>query len=445
MPEAMETNQPAAFQGDGALAFQSTTVIAAAQAALLRRHVHYLAERSPYYRRLFARHGLDPAAIQTVQDLGQVPLTTKEDLVRAEEDFLCVSSDDIVDLCLTSGTTGQPVSMLQTRLDLERLGYNEELSFRAAGVRRHDRVLIAAAIDRCFMAGLAYFLGVTRIGATVIRGGSSNIPMLAELIRRHRPTTIVGVPSLLATVAEELKTAGVTPDGLGVTKLVCIGEPVRAPDLALSALGQRLASLWQAQVFGTYASTEMATAFCDCTEGRGGHLHPDLAVVEIVDDEGQALPAGVPGEVVVTPLGVTGMPLLRFCTGDIAALHVEPCGCGRNSFRLGPVLGRKAQMLKFRGTTIYPPAIFAVLQELEWVRGYYLEVYDEFRLSDCIRVVVGTADTHVSAAAVAEKIAARIRVKPEVVLAPPEAVQRKVFQAGKRKPVIFFDYRSAVD
>jgi phenylacetate-CoA ligase len=431
------------FNKNAELEFQPGAVIDAVQAGLLHRHVLYLAKRSPYYRSLFADHGIDPGAIRTVRDLAGIPFTAKTDLERSGEDFLCTSRDEIVDLCLTSGTTGQPVSMLQTRLDLERLGYNEESSFRAAGVGARDRVLIAAAIDRCFMAGMAYFLGLTRLGSMVIRGGSSSLPMLVELVRRHRPTVIVGVPSLLVTLAAKLIEEKENPALLGVKKLVCIGEPVRRSDLSLSPLGERLSSLWQARVLGTYASTEMATSFCDCGEGRGGHLHPDLLVAEIVDEEDRAVRPGCPGEVVVTPLQVTGMPLLRFRTGDIAVLHDEPCACGRNSCRLGPVVGRKAQMLKYQGTTVYPPAIFAVLQEFEWARGYYLEVYDEYELSDRIRVVIGAADGSVSAATAAEKIAARIRVKPEVVLASPEEVQRKTVQTDKRKAVTFFDYRTA--
>lgn len=433
------------FRADPELEYQPVPVIDAVQNELLGRHIRYLAQRSPFYCRLFADHGIDPGAVRTISDLARIPFTAKTDLERSGEEFLCTSRDDIVDLCLTSGTTGLPVSMLQTRRDLERLGCNEELSFRSAGVGARDRVLIAAAVDRCFMAGLAYFLGVTRIGAMVIRGGSSSLPMLVELVRRQRPTVIVGVPSLLAAVAARLLEEGENPALLGVEKLVCIGEPVRAADLSLSSLGERLAAHWGAGIFGTYASTEMATAFCDCTEGRGGHLHPGLMVVEIIDGQGMPVPFGTPGEVVATPLGVTGMPLLRFRTGDIAALHAEPCLCGRNSFRLGPVVGRKAQMLKYRGTTIYPPAIFAVLQELEWARGYFIEVYDEFDLSDRIRVVVGTVDANMSAESVAEKIASRIRVKPEVLLVSPEEVQSRTIQGDKRKPVTFFDFRTAVN
>ena len=422
--------------------FRSGQEILEHTAVLLRSHIRYLAERSPFYQRLFCEQGIDPEAIRTKDDLARLPFTTKADLERHNEEFLCVAPEQIVDLCLTSGTTGHPVAMHQTRSDLERVGFNEEISFRAAGLTAADRVLIAAAIDRCFMAGLAYFIGLARIGATAIRGGSSSIAMLEELTVQYRPTAMVGVPTLLLVLADRLQARGIDPRGLGVRRLVCIGEPVRSPDLFLSPLGHRLRTAWGAEVFGTYASTEMATAFADCTAGRGGHVHPELMIVEIVDEAGRPLPPGVPGEVVATPMQVTGMPLLRFRTGDIAVLHSDPCPCGRNSWRLGPVLGRKAQMLKVRGATLYPPAIQAVLQEIPAIRGHYIEVYDEFELSDRIRVVVGCSDPALDALEIAERIAARTRVKPEVIVVAPEEVTRRTLREDKRKPVTFFDYRS---
>jgi phenylacetate-CoA ligase len=412
---------------------------AAVQLSLLQQHIRYAVGSSPFYRRLLG--GCKPEEIKSPADLAALPFTCKNDLQSDHAGFLSVPERDIADFCLTSGTTGQPVAMLQTRLDLERLGYNEEMSFRVAGISSDDRVLIAAAIDRCFMAGFAYLLGLNRIGATTVRGGSSNISQLMELIRISRPTAIVGVPSLLLAVGERFLQQGTDPTGFGIRKMVCIGEPVRNGDLSLSTLGSRLSGCWNSRIFGTYASTEMATAFTDCEHGLGGHLRPDLMVIEIVSDDGRVLPAGEYGEVVVTPLQVTGMPLIRFRTGDISTLHDSPCPCGRTSARLGPIAGRKSQMLKFRGTTVYPPAISSVLQGIKGVQGYYIEVYSDFDLCDRINVVVGTVDSSLTPQYLAELISATLRVTPEVSLATPEEVLGKTLQDNKRKPVTFFDYR----
>lgn len=411
------------------------------QDALLSGHVAYLAQHSPFYRQRFAEAGISPDAVQCVADLASLPLTSKEDLDTHGNDFLCVPRDEIVDVCLTSGTTASPVALLQTKNDLTRLERNEEQGFLTAGITRHDTVMICAAMDRCFMAGLAYFLGLVRIGATVVRAGSSSIPVALELLRSQRPTVIVGVPSLIKTLAERLQAEGEDPAAMGVQTLVCIGEPIRSQDFSLAPLGRRIHELWGARVHGTYASTELATGFTECAHGCGGHLPHELAVIELVDDAGHPVPAGQSGEIVATPLRVTGMPLLRFRTGDVAVLYEEPCACGRTTPRLGPILGRKSHMLKYRGTTVYPNSIFAVLQDIKGIQGYYLEVRDEYELSDQIRVVAGACSPELTATAVAERIAARTRVKPEVVLATPKEVADRVNHPDKRKPLTFFDYR----
>ncbi len=426
-----------------ALEFADRERLQQIQDDLLRRQVRLAFERTSFYRRRLEERGLSPEAVRGVRDLCLLPFTSKADLERSGADFLAAAEQEIIDLCLTSGTTGQPISLWQTQQDLERLAYNEEFSFRAMGLGPGDRVLLAVALDRCFMAGLAYFLGLLQLGAKVIRGGSSSQAFLLELLRSQAPTAIVGVPSLLLALAERLQASGVDPAAVGIKRLVCIGEPVRTPELVLSPLGGRLQQLWRAQIFGTYASTEMAAAFSDCSEGRGGHVRPELVAIEIVDEAGEVLPPGHAGEVVATPLQVSGMPLLRFRTGDIAVLHDDPCPCGRQTPRLGPILGRRAQMLKVRGTTVFPPAIFAALQEFEPICGYYLEVFSDFALSDRLRLVVGSRDPALTAEIVAERVAARTRVKPEVVIASPDEVARRTLQEGKRKPVVFFDCRQS--
>ena len=415
--------------------------MAAQPLALLQHHLRYLQQASPYYRELFQQCGFSAVEFRSLEDLVALPLTSKADLAECNQRFLAVSEEQIVDICQTSGTTGEPVTIWQTESDLQRLARNEQFAFTAAGITRSDRVLIGAALDRVFMAGLAYFLGLRQIGATAIRAGSGQSALVAELIRQQRPNVLIGVPSHLLQVARQLQERGENPAELGVDKLICIGEPIRNEDLSLSPLGNALHDCWSAQVLGTYASTEMATAFADCRAGCGGHLLPELVIVEIIDDLGNPAVSGEAGEVVVTPLGIEGTPLLRYRTGDIARLHSEPCDCGRQTPRLGPILGRRAQMLKCRGTTLFPAAISRALQEISAVQGHYLEVFSDYDLSDRLRVVVGSGDTSLSAVMVAELIAAKTRVKPEVVLVSPEEIRKKTIRPELRKPVTFFDYR----
>jgi phenylacetate-CoA ligase len=426
------------------MAFAPEETIAACTNRLLAQHVQYCYEHSRFYRQRFDDAGLKPRDIRSVVDLCRLPVTTKADLAKHGGELLCVPQCQVVDVCQTSGTTGAPVALLQTEYDLQRLAYNEQSCFLAAGLTPQDRVVIACALDRCFMAGLAYFEGLRRIGATAIRAGAGNPAILGEAILLHRPSAVIGVPSMLLAAGGHLHQRGIDVPGLGVRRLICIGEPVRDVDLSLSALGRRLHEVWGAQVLGTYASTEMATSFTECADGRGGgHVLPDLIAVEILDESGRPVPPGEPGEVVATPLQVTGMPLLRLSTGDIAALLTDPCPCGRNTYRLGPVRGRKAQMLKVRGTTLYPTDIFAALQSLEGVRNYCLEVHQDHELSDRVRVIVGLSEgARLTEREISDRIRGRVRVKLEVALAPADEIRKRTVIEGRRKPVLLFDYRA---
>jgi phenylacetate-CoA ligase len=427
----------------GRVAFESVESAQACTDRLLADHVRYCYERSRFYRRRFDSAGLAPEDIRCVADLRRLPVTTKADLAEHGGDLLCVPESQVADVCQTSGTTGTPVSLLQTERDLLRLAYNEQSCFHAAGLTDRDRVVIACALDRCFMAGLAYFEGLRRIGATAIRAGAGSPTLVGESILLHKPTAVIGVPSMLLEAGCVLKKRGVDPARLAVGKLICIGEPVRDADLSASSLGRRLHDVWGAQVLGTYASTEMATSFAECVEGRGGgHVLPDLIAVEIVDEAGKPVPPGEPGELIATPLQVTGMPLLRLSTGDVAALLTDPCPCGRKTHRLGPLVGRKAQMLKVRGTTLYPPAIFAVLQDLEGVRNYCLDIRQDHDLSDRVQVTVGLDEgTGLTAREVSDRIRGRVRVTLDVVLAPMEEIRKRTVVEGRRKPLLVFDHR----
>jgi phenylacetate-CoA ligase len=409
--------------------------------------VRYCYERSDFYRAQFDHLGLSPEDVRCVADLSKLPFTTKADLAEQGDVLLCVERRRIIDICQTSGTTGAPIMLPQTEQDLQRLAYNEQTCFAAAGLTANDRVIIACAMGRCFMAGLAYFEGLRRIGATAIRIGAGRPEILAEAIRVHKPSAIIGVPSNLLHTGKLLQSLGIEPSQLDVARLIGIGEPVREVDMSLSALGRRLRDLWQTKVLGTYASTEMATSFAECDQGAGGgHVLTDLIVVEIVDEVGNLVSPGQAGEVVATPLQVTGMPLLRLKTGDIATLLPEPCACGRNTPRIGPVLGRKAQMLKVQGTTLYPAAVFATLQEIEEVPNYFLEIFHDYELSDRPRVVVGLEEgATITREQIAARICGRVRVTLEVAIDTPEEVAKRTMVENRRKPVLVFDYRKDKD
>ena len=431
------------FDSQQKFEFYSSDEIRKLQESRLNRHLAYAAAHSPFYRAMFREHGIDVAAI-TLDSLTNIPLTDKTVLGEQNDNFLAVPMTRIVDVVLSSGTTGRSTKVMYTENDLRRLAYNEEISFASCGLTSDDVVLLTCTIDRCFIAGLAYFSGIRKLGAAAVRNGLSSVESHLEIIRRLKPTAMVGVPTFLLKLGQFLKSEGIDPAMSGVNKLVCIGEPVRDKNLAFLKVGEQLELLWGAKVYSTYASSETITSFCECTSQQGGHLHPDLAVVEIVNDLGDLLPVGETGEVVVTPMGIEGMPLVRFKTGDVSFLMDEPCSCGRNSLRLGPILGRKKQMIKLKGTTLYPNSINAVLDTLPGVKEYYVTATTDYDLSDVVKIYVAAGDDSCSAEMVMDKLQAHLRVRPEVIIVSDEQVKSKVYAGNPRKLTRFWDERSSL-
>jgi phenylacetate-CoA ligase len=188
----------------------------------------------------------------------------------------------------------------------------------------------------------------------------------------------------------------------------------------------------------------MGATFSECSYSCGGHVHPELIIVEIIGEDNMPVADGEYGEIVVTTLGVEGMPLLRFRTGDIAAKKVEQCLCGRNSYRLTPLMGRKNNMIKLKGTTLYPPALNDVLDNADFVENYVIYVQDSDSGTDEVVVKIGLkhATAFDPVKNLKDRFRSRIRVAPIIEILPAEEIQKINFPAKSRKPVKFIDNRS---
>jgi len=244
-----------------------------------------------------------------------------------------------------------------------------------------------------------------------------------------------------------------------VRSAICIGEPLRDSNFQLNRMGTKIKDKWDIDLFSTYESTEMSTAFTECVEGRGGHHHPELIIVEFLDENNNPVSKNEPGEVTVTTLGIEGMPLLRFKTGDLCTPHYEPCACGRTTMRLGPVIGRKHQMIKLKGTTIYPPAIFDLLNNVDDINNYYIEIFTNSIGTDEILIKIGCDNPPIDfektikdnfrcdnppidfEKTIKDNFRTKLRVAPIIKIESIESVNKIIMPEGSRKPVLFFDRR----
>jgi phenylacetate-CoA ligase len=409
----------------------------------LQELLSYLNQNSPFYKELFAKHQINIAGIKTLADLSLIPTTAKDDLQQRNDDFLCVPRNKIIEYTSTSGTLGRPVTIALTEGDLDRLAYNEYNSFLCADGSPEDTYQLMLTLDRQFMAGIAYYLGIRRIGAGIIRLGPGVPALQWETIRRLKPTAIVAVPSFILKLIQFAKETGIDINNTFVKKAICIGENIRNNDFSLNILGRKITESWDLQLYSTYASTEMQTAFTECGEGRGGHYQPDLVIVELLDENDRQVEPGTPGEVTITTLGVEGMPLLRYKTGDICIYFDEPCACGRTSLRLSSIMGRKKQMIKFKGTTLYPPALFDLLNEREEILDFVIEVTsNDIGMDQVSLFLVPADDSEECDHRIRAYLQARLRVSPHIKYVSPEEIQKIQFSEASRKAIKFIDKRA---
>ncbi len=408
----------------------------------LQELLTYLETHSPFYQRLFKENNINISDIQTLEDLQKIPTTTKNDIQQNNDDFFCITPDKIVDYSTTSGTLGDPVTFGLSDNDLERLAYNEAISFACAGIQKGDVVQMITTIDKRFMAGLAYFLGLRKMGASVVRMGPGIPELQWDSIFRYKPKYLITVPSFLLKMIDYAGKHGIDYKNSSVYGAVCIGESIKNQDFTDNILSQKIKEKWDIKLFSTYASTEMSTAFTECEEQIGGHQHPELIITEILDDEGNLVKEGESGELTITTLGVEAIPLLRFKTGDIVKAHYEPCKCGRNTMRLGPVVGRKQQMIKYKGTTLYPPAMNDILNDFNNILCYQIVIQsNEIGLDEIIIKISTNSDSENFVNEVRDHFRAKLRVSPKIEIIEFDILSKAVFNPNSRKPITFTDLR----
>jgi len=422
---------------------QSLKEIGLFQEKALAKLLEYLDRHSVFYKNHFHKHGVSIGKIKHLSDLAHIPPTRKEDLQANTSDFICVGRDKIIDYITTSGTSGDPVTCVMTENDLERLAYNEYLGFRCADCTREEVFQLMTTIDRRFMAGLAYFLGSRKLQSAMIRVGNGIPELQWDTIQRFAPSALIAVPSFILTVIDYAEKNGIDHHKSSLKKAICIGDSLRNTDFSYNTLGKKIHERWpELTCYSTYASTEMATSFTECRYGIGGHHHPELIIVEFLGEDDIPVARGEAGEVTITTLGVEGMPLLRFKTGDICRGHYEPCKCGRKTLRLGPVIGRKNQMIKYKGTTLYPPALYDILENIEGVKNYIVELYTNTIGTDEILIRIG-CDTPSEnfEKIIKDHFRAKLRVAPAVSFESVDYINKLQFPSMSRKPLKLIDRR----
>jgi phenylacetate-CoA ligase len=425
--------------------FLNESEIAAYQLEQLKGLIGYLQQNSKHYQHMFLTHGISVSSLKSLQDLAKIPTTGKEELCAKPDDFLCVPKSQIAEYTTTSGSMSEPASVFLTMNDIARLAKNEARSMMLAGCSSEDIFQLATTMDKRFMAGLAYFEGVRKLGAGLIRVGASSPALQWDSILRFKPTVLIAIPSFVLTLIEYAKSNGIELRKSSLKKVIAIGQPVRTKNLELNNIGKKIATDWGLEIYSTYASTEMAAAFTECSYGAGGHLQPDLIYAEVLDEQNQPVAHGEQGEIVISTFGVEAMPLLRYRTGDIAVVYKDQCHCGRNTLRLGPIIGRKNHILKYKGTTIHPSSLIPSLDARSDCKLYLIELSTDELGLDVLTILFSREQiTDEQAQIIVNDLSDLLKVKPQFRLIDEQKMQSIILDPSSRKPIKILDIRIAM-
>lgn len=339
----------------------------------LKAIVAYVAEKSPYYQRVFKEKGIKPGDVQSLKDIAKLPFTSKLDF-RDNYPFglLAAPMDQVVRVHSSSGTTGKPVIAPYTQQDINTWSEVMARTLATAGVNKDDVVQNAYGYG-LFTGGLGFHYGAECLGASVIPTGGGNTKRQILLMQDLGTTVITCTPSYSLILNETA---------------VEMGVDLRESNLRVGVFG---AEPWSEQMrndiqgkmrifaINIYGLTEIIGpgVSTECPYQCGMHIAEDHFLAEIINPEtGEPLPYGQVGELVLTTLTKEAQPVIRFRTKDITSLNPEPCECGRTHVRMSRITGRTDDMLVIKGVNVFPSQIESVLLDVEGVEPHYMIVVD---------------------------------------------------------------------
>lgn len=387
------------------------------------------AQKTPFYRELFRRNRLDPKKIKTLEDLRNIPPTTKEDLrSNFPYGFLAVPLEEVVRLHSSSGTTGTPTVIYHTAEDLERWTNQVARCLYMVGVRRGD-VFQNMMSYGLFTGGLGMHYGAERIGALTIPIGPGNSKRQIWFMRNFKTTVIHIIPSYALLLANIIKSEGLDPKEDLYLHTLLIGAEPHSEETR-----RRIEEAFGAKAYNSYGLSEMngpGVAF-ECVYQEGMHLWEDYYYLEIVDPETlETCPPGEVGEILLTTLNRDATPIIRYRTRDLAFYYEEPCPCGRTHRRISRIRGRSDDMFIFRGVNIFPIQIEKVLMNIPEVGSNYRIILDREDFKDTMKVEVEIKPEFffgdlLKLERLRERIKAELRaeilVTPDVILVEPESL-----------------------
>lgn len=405
----------------------------------LKLTVRRLYENVPFYRSAFKSRGVSPDDIRSLDDLKRLPMVSKHDL-RENYPFglLAVPREECVRVHASSGTTGKPTLVLYTREDLQNWTEIMCRCLYMSGLRRGDVFQVTPGYG-LFTGGLGFHYGGEAIGATVVPTGTGNTERQINLMRDLGTTMIAGIASYALHIAEVASEMGVD-----VKKDLQVRKGIFGAEAWSDSMMKKISDVWDMDCHDIYGMSEMygPGVGCNCSHGEGLHIWEDHFIVEIIDPStGEPLGPEEEGEVVLTSLTKTAMPMLRFRTRDMSKLlDTNGCECGRTHQRIARIKGRCDDAFSINGVKVFPGQVEYVLMKYPEVGMNYQLVVEKAGALDQLTVLVeaNCKSPQDDSAKSLEKVLFRdlrtiLGFQPRVRVLPPMSIERR---DGKARRVL---------
>ncbi len=400
----------------------------------LQATLHHAYRHVPFYRDLFDRAGLGPGDILSLEDLREVPFTTKGDLLQGfPYSFFAVPMSKVARIHTSSGTTGKPIVVGYTKRDLQYWAHLNARILMAGGLGERDVLQISFNYG-LFTGGFGFHAGAELLGTTVIPASAMSITRQINIMINFKATALVSLPSHALRIGHRLQEMGIDPRGLSLKVGFFGAEPwseATRKQIEDHLMIKALDNYGLAEVGGPGVSYE-------CEYRQGLHISEDHFYPEIVDPAtGEILEPGQEGELVLTTLTKEAFPVLRFRTGDLTSLTYEPCECGRTLVRMARVKGRVDDMIIIRGINLFPSQIEDILLSFDVGPNYLIRLYREEGLDQMEvkveSILTGTQDREALARKIERDLAEKLGLEIQVTLVAPGSIE---VSKGKQQVVV---------
>lgn len=343
------------------------------QSERLCKIVSYVHDKCPAYADKFSSHGITPQDIRSIDDIKRLPFTTKIDM-RDHYPFglFSVARTDLVEIHVSSGTTGNPTLVGYTRDDLALWSDVMARCLCCSGAEPDDIIQIAYGYG-LFTGGLGFHYGALEMGLTIIPTSSGQTKRQLKIMEDFKPRILACTPSYALYMAEEAREAGMDPRATSWEIGIFGAEPWT------DAIRSEIEKAWDLLATDVYGLSEIIGPGVsqECQHKDGLHIFSDVFYPEIIDPEtGKEVAEGESGELVITTLTKQGIPLIRYRTRDIVSINYQRCRCGRTSPRISKIKGRTDDMIVVRGINVFPSQIEHVLLQIEGTQPHYQLVVD---------------------------------------------------------------------